>query len=185
MRSLIAAINMSLDGICDHTALIGDEEIHQHYTDLLNSADTIIYGRITYQLMESYWPALVQNPTGIATSDDFANAIDKISKIVFSRTLKNVDWRTAELARGNLEEEVSKLKRQNGRDILVGSRSLVVSLLNLDLVDEFQVCVQPIIAGKGLLLLDKIDERIDLKLLKTKTLNKSGSIILYYKPVHR
>lgn len=80
---------MTLDGICDHTAIIPDDEIHQHYNELLNSADTIIYGRITYQLME-YWPTVVKNPTGNKSMDEFAITIDNISKIVFSRTLKNV-----------------------------------------------------------------------------------------------
>ncbi len=92
MRKLIAAINMTLDGFCDHTAVIPDEEIHQHYNELLSNADTLLYGRITYQLMESYWPAVVKNPTGNKPMDEFAVLIDNISKIVFSRTLKNVDY---------------------------------------------------------------------------------------------
>ena len=87
MRKVIAAINMTLDGFCDHTAGIPDEEIHQHYTELLNEGDAILYGRITYQLME-YWQPLVKNPSGEKTMDDFAKAIDKIPKIVFSHMLK-------------------------------------------------------------------------------------------------
>ena len=84
---------MTLDGFCDHTAMIADEEIHQHYNELLSNADTLLYGRITYQLMESYWPSVVTNPTGNKPLDEFAVLIDNISKIVFSRTLKNVDWK--------------------------------------------------------------------------------------------
>ncbi len=91
MRKLIAAKNMTLDGYCDHTAMAADDEILQHYNELLNSSDTLLYGKITYQLMESYWPALVKNPTGNKPMDEFAVIIDNISKIVFSRTLKNVD----------------------------------------------------------------------------------------------
>jgi len=83
MRKLIAAINMTLDGFCDHTAMIADDEIHQHYNELLSNADTLIYGRITYQLMESYWPTVVKNPTGNKPTDEFAVIIDNISKIVF------------------------------------------------------------------------------------------------------
>ena len=90
MRKLIAAINMTLDGFCDHTAGIPDEEIHQHYTELLGQADLILYGRTTYQLME-FWRTLVENPSGEKSMDDFASAIDKVPKIVFSRTLKNVE----------------------------------------------------------------------------------------------
>ena len=88
---------MTLDGFCDHTAMIADEEIHQHYNELLSNADTLIYGRITYQLMESYWPSVVKNPTGNKPMDEFAVLIDNIPKIVFSRTLKNVDWRNCKI----------------------------------------------------------------------------------------
>ncbi|MEP7377183.1 MAG: dihydrofolate reductase family protein [Chitinophagaceae bacterium] len=111
MRKLIAAINMTLDGFCDHTAMIADEEIHQRYNELLSNADTLIYGRITYQLMESYWPSVVKNPTGNMPMDEFAVLIDNISKIVFSRTLKNVDpmivgWKNTKLKREVIKEEV-------------------------------------------------------------------------------
>ena len=96
MRKLIAAINMTLDGFCDHTAIIPDEEIHQHYADLLDNADVVLYGRITYQLMQ-FWQTLVKNPSGEKSMDDFAMAIDKIPKIVFSHTLKNIEWDSAKL----------------------------------------------------------------------------------------
>src|SRR6187399_562097 len=128
MRKLVAAINMTLDGSCDHTAEIPDDEIHQHYTDLLNNADTILYGRITYQLME-YWRTLLEDPrptgsSGRASDEKSMNdfAIDKIPKIVFSRTLKNVEWGSARLADRDIEEQVLELRQQSGKDILVGSR---------------------------------------------------------------
>ena len=180
MRKLIAAINMTLDGFCDHTALIADDEIHQHYNELLSNADTILYGRITYQLMESYWPTVVKNPTGNKPMDEFAVIIDNIFKTVFSHTLKNVEWKNAKLAKRDIKEEVLELRQQAGKDILVGSRSLIVALLNLNLIDEFQLSVQPIIAGKGLPLFKNINDKINLKLLKTKTFISSGSITLYY-----
>ncbi|HET6722849.1 MAG TPA: dihydrofolate reductase family protein, partial [Chitinophagaceae bacterium] len=97
MRKLIAAMNMTLDGFCDHTAMIADDEIHEHYNDLLRNAGTLIYGRITYQLMESYWPTVVKNPTGNQPTDDFAVLIDDVPKIVYSRTLKNVVWKNTTL----------------------------------------------------------------------------------------
>src|SRR5580698_3147713 len=97
MRKLIATINMTLDGFCNHTAMIADEEIHQHYNDLLRNTDTLIYGRITYELMESYWPSVVKNPTGNKPADEFAVLIDNISKIVYSRSMKNVDWKNTTL----------------------------------------------------------------------------------------
>ena len=185
MRKVIAAINMSLDGFCEHTALTADDEIHQHYNDLLRSSGALLYGRITYQLMESYWPTVVKNPTGNKPLDEFAVLIDNISKIAFSHTLKNVDWKNARLAKKDIKEEVIELRQETGKDILVGSRSLIVELMNLNLIDEFQLCVQPIILGNGSIpLLKNINDRINLKLLKTKTFS-SGSIILYYEPAKK
>ena len=179
MRKLIAAINMTLDGFCDHTAVIADEELHQHYTELLGNAGTLIYGRITYQLMESYWPSVVKNPTGIKSMDEFAVAIDNIPKIVFSKTLKNVEWKTAKLAKRDLNEEVLELKQQAGKDIFVGSPGLIVALTNLNLIDQFQLCVHPVIVGSGLPLFKNIQDKTILKLLKTKTFS-SCAITLYY-----
>ncbi|MBC7485948.1 MAG: dihydrofolate reductase [Cytophagaceae bacterium] len=180
MRKLIAAINMTVDGFCDHTAITPDEEIHQHYADLLSNAGTILYGRITYQLME-YWRDVLKNPTGEKSMDDFAVAIDKVPKIVFSHTLKNVDWETATLATRDLKEEVSTLQQQAGKDIFVGSPSLIVALTNLNLIDELQLCVHPIIVGKGLPLFKNIQDSVHLKLLKTKTF-AGGAVIFYYQP---
>jgi dihydrofolate reductase len=183
MRKLIAAINMTLDGFCDHTAGIPDDEIHQHYADLLSNADTILYGRITYQLME-YWRTLLENPSDEKSMNDFAIAIDKIPKIVFSHTLKNVEWESAKLANRDIEEEVLELKQsRNGRskDILVGSRSLIIQLMKLNLIDEFQLCIHPVVAGNGLPLFENINDRTIFKLVKTKTFN-GGAVILYYEP---
>lgn len=184
MRKLIAAINMTLDGFCDHTAIIADEEIHQHYTELLSSAGTILYGRITYQLME-YWATVVKNPTGIKSMDEFAVTMDKIPKVVFSNTLQHVEWKTARLAKNDIKEEVLELRQsRNGgnKDILVGSRSLIVTLMNLNLIDEFQLCVHPVILGSGSTpTLKNINDRINLKLIKTKTFS-CGAITLYYEP---
>jgi len=184
MRKLIAAINMTLDGFCDHTAMIADEELHQHYNELLRNAGTLIYGRITYQLMESYWPSVVKNPTGIKSMDEFAVAIDNIPKIVFSNTLKNVEWKTAKLAKRDIKEEVLELKQQAGKDIFVGSPSLIVALTNLNLIDEFQLCVHPVIVGSGLPLFKNIKDKTILKLLKTKSFS-SGAITLYYDPAKK
>src|SRR5439155_3898409 len=184
MRKLIAGINMTLDGFCDHTAGIADDELHQHYSETLRNADTILFGRITYRLMESYWPAVVKNPTGNKPTDEFAVLIDNIPKIVFSRTLKNVDWKNTKLAERGLKEEVLDLKQQTGKNIFAGSPSLIVSLTQLGLIDEYQLCVQPIILGKGLQLFKNIKDRIDLKLLRTKIFG-SGTIVLYYEPAAR
>ena len=184
MRTVIGAINMTLDGFCDHTSMIADEEIHQHYSELLRSVDAVLYGRITYQLME-YWPTVVKNPTGNKSVDEFALVMDKIPKVVFSHTLKNVEWQTARLAKKDLKKEVLDLKQQTGKEILVGSRSLIVALLNLNLIDELQLCIHPIIAGKGLPLFDTVKDPNVLTLIKTKVFNSSGSITLYYHPTKK
>ncbi len=180
MRKLIAAINMTLDGYCDHTAISPDGEIHDHYTNLLNSTDTILYGRITYQLMQ-FWPTLLKEPSGEKSMDDFAIAIDKVHKIVFSNTMKETGWETATLAHQPLEELVKELKQQTGRDIFVGSRSLIIELIKLNLLDELQLCVHPVVAGGGLPLFENIDHSTTFKLSKTKTFG-SGAVILYYEP---
>lgn len=184
MRKLIATMNMTLDGYCDHTAMIADDEIHEHYNELLRNAGALIYGRVTYQLMESYWPSVVKNPTGNKPTDEFAVLIDNIPKLVFSHTLKSVGWKNARLATRDIKEEILELKQQPGKDIFVGSPSLIVALTNLHLIDEYQLSVQPIIVGKGLLLLKDINDRVDLKLLRTKTFS-CGAVTFYHEVLRK
>ena len=156
MKKVIAAINMTLDGFCDHTAGLPDEEIHQHYTELLGQGDVILYGRTTYQLME-FWRTFLENSSEEKSMNDFAIAIDNIPKIVFSHTLNNVEWKSATIANHDLKETVLELKQsRNGgsKDILVGSRSLIIQLMKLNLIDEFQLCIYPVVAGNGLPLFE-------------------------------
>src|SRR6187401_699782 len=187
MRKLIAAINMTLDGFCDHTAMTADDEIHEHYNELLGNAGTLLYGRITYQLMESYWPTVVKNPTGNKPMDEFAVLIDNISKIVFSRTLKSVHWKNTTLKKEVIKEEILDLKesRNSGsKNIVVGSPGLIVAFSQLDLVDEYQLGVQPTVVGSGLPLFKNMKDRVDLNLLKTKTFG-CGAVMLYYEPTKK
>ncbi len=181
MRKIIAAFNTTVDGNCDHTAGIADEELHQHYADLLDNAGVILYGRTTYQLMQ-YWQTLLKNPSGEKASDDFAKAIDKIPKIVFSHTLKHTDWETAEIATKPIDVVMKELKQQTGKNIFIGSRSLIIQALNLQLIDELQLCIQPVVVGKGLSLFENITDRTLFKLKKTKNFS-NGAIILYYEPI--
>ena len=134
--------------------------------------------------MESYWPSVVKNPTGNKPTDEFAVLIDNIPKLVFSRTLKTVVWKNARLATRGIKDEILELKQQDGKDIFVGSPGLIVASMQLDLIDEYQLCVHPVIAGKGLPLFKNINERKTLKLIKTKTL-RSGQITLYYQPTNK
>lgn len=178
MRKIIAAFNMTIDGICDHTAGLPDEEIHRHYTELLGEGDAILYGRTTYQLME-FWRTFLENPSEEKSMNDFALAIDRIPKIVFSNTLNTVDWNSASIATRGLEETVSELRQQPGKNILVGSRSLIIQLLNLNLLDEFRLCIYPVVAGSGLPLFENLNQRSVFKLVKTKTFI-GGAVVLYY-----
>src|SRR6478609_7380889 len=178
MRKVIAAINMTLDGFCDHTAGIPDEEVHNHYTSLLNNTGVVLYGRITYQLMQ-FWQTLLTHPSDEKSMNDFAMAIDRIPKIVFSNTLESTGWDSAKLSNQSVEEEISELKQQSGKDILVGSRSLIIQLMKLNLIDEYQLCVHPVVEGSGLPLFENINDRTILKLIKTKTFSV-GAIILFY-----
>ena len=171
---------MTIDGFCDHTHGIPDEELHDHYSDLLDGAGTILYGRITYQLMQ-YWQTLLEHPSDKRSENRFAEVIDRIPKVVFTRTVKDPGWGSARLAKRDLKEEVLELRQVEGKDILVGSPSLIVSLTQLNLIDEYQLCIHPVIAGNGLPLFKNISEKRVLKLLKTKTFG-SGAIVLYYEP---
>jgi dihydrofolate reductase len=182
MRKLIAAINITLDGFCDHTAVNPDDEIHQHYNELVRNASALIYGRITYQLMENHWPAVVQNPTGNKPMDEFAVLMDNVRKIVFSRTLKNVDWKNTTLKNEISKEDILALKHADnggGKNIFVGSPGLIVALTQLDLIDEYQICVHPVVAGNGLPLFKNTRDSFNLTLLQTKTFS-GGAVILYY-----
>lgn len=180
MRKIIAAINMTMDGFCNHTAIQPEEDIHHHYTELLHNADAILYGRVTYELMQ-FWQTLVKNPSGESTMDDFAMAIDKVPKIVFSNTLKQTQWDSAKLASQPLQELVIELKQGSGKDIFIGSRSLIIQLMKLNLIDEFQLCIHPVVAGGGLPLFENINDRRIYKLIKTKPFS-GGALVLYYEP---
>jgi len=178
MRKIIACINTTLDGFCDHTAIVPDEELHHHYADLLRGAGTLLYGRVTYGLME-YWRPFVDQPSGDQAMDAFARAIDNVEKVVFSRTLKAIDWPTARLAQRSLEEEVRALRLQAGNPVYVGSPGLIRSLTEFGLIDEYQLCVHPVIAGSGLQLFGTLNRRVELILIGTKAFN-SGAVILYH-----
>lgn len=181
MRKVIAGINMTIDGYCDHTAITPDEDIHHHYAAQLNQAGVILFGRITYQLMQ-FWQTLLQQPSGDASMDDFARAIDRVPKIVFSHTLKDSAWDTATIAGKSLEVVVSELKQQPGKNIFVGSRCLINALMNLGLIDELQLMVHPVVAGGGQPLFENAKSQMPLRLARTKAF-KSGAILLYYEPI--
>lgn len=178
MRKIIAALNMTLDGFCDHNLMIADEELHEHFENMIVKSDLLLYGRTTFELMK-YWKELARNPSGDASMDGFAKAMDQTPKLVFSTSMKDPDWESARMATSGLAETVRTLKQNTGNGILVGSRSLIVQLTQLKLVDEFQICLHPVLAGKGLPLFQGISELTYLKLTKTKQFG-TGTLCLFY-----
>ncbi len=181
MRNLIYAINITLDGCCDHSKGFADEELLEHYTQLMRDVDLQVFGRKTYQLMVPYWPDVANNPSETKASREFAKAFVSINKIVFSQSLESAEDENTKIVRTNLQDEIVRLKHEQGKDILVGGVSIPSQLIELGLVDEYRFVVQPIVAGEGRRLLDDVSlpERLQLKLLESKTL-KSGCVALRY-----
>ena len=182
MRKLIFAINMSLDGCCDHTKLDADDEIHEYYTQLLRDIDVLVFGRKTYELMVPFWPDVAKNHSGETKAmNDFAEAFDSSKIVVFSQTLDRAEGENTRIVRTNLQDEILKLKQEQGKDILVGGVSVPSQLIELGLVDEYLFVVQPTVVGEGRRLLDDIGlpERLQLKLVESK-LFKSGAVALRY-----
>ena len=181
MRNLIYAINITLDGCCDHTKTIADEELLEHYTLLLRDVDLFVYGRKTYQLMVPYWPDVAKSQSETKADIEFAQAFVSKKKVVFSRSLASAEDGNTRIVRSNLRDEILKLKQEQGKDILVGGVSIPSQLIELGLVDEYRFVVQPIVAGEGRRLLEGVSlpERLQLKLVQSKFF-KSGCVALHY-----
>ncbi len=181
MRNLIFAINMTLDGCCDHTKAFADEELLEHYTLLLQEVDLLVYGRKTYQLMDPYWPDVAKDPTEGKASYEFAKTFVSKKKIVFSQSLDSAEDKNTTIVRTNLRDEIVRLKHEQGGNILAGGVSVPSQLIELGLVDEYRIVVQPIVAGEGRRLLEGVclQERLRLKLVESKIL-KSGCAALRY-----
>jgi len=182
MRNVIFAINITLDGCCDHTKHVPDEAVMEYYTRLLrDDADLLVYGRKTYQLMVPYWPDIAKNQSETKEENEFALAFDSLNKIVFSRSLDRAEDKNTRIVRTNLRDEILKLKQEQGKNILAGGVSIPSQLIELGLVDEYRFVVTPIIAGEGRRLLEGVNlpEKCQLKLVESKTF-KSGCVALRY-----
>jgi dihydrofolate reductase len=179
MRKVTFAINNTLDGFADHTAGIADDELHEFFTNYLKNIDIVLLGRKTYEMMTSYWPHAREDPRSTKSEIEFADEFNSIAKVVFSNTLKEVNWENSVLADKNLPELVTELKNQSGKNISAGSLSIASQLLKLNLIDEFWFVVHPIILGKGKQLFENLDEKNYLKLVDTKKFN-SGAVVLHY-----
>lgn len=184
MRKLIYAINVTLDGCCDHTKVTAPEAgLMDWYTQLVRGAGAFVWGRVTYQLMVPYWPEVARNPSPSESKADieFAKAFDAVEqRLVFSRTLGRADGKGTRVVGTGLQDEILKLKQGSGKDILVGGVDIPSQLMALDLIDEYRFVVQPIIAGEGRRLSPaKLQESLRLKLVEQKTFPR-GSVALHY-----
>ena len=179
MRPLRYAINVTLDGCCDHRAMIPDEEMHRHAVENLNRADALLFGRVTYEMMEAaFRPAWTHEMPD--WMEPFRRTIDAAKKYVVSSTLKQVDW-NAELVRGDLGNAVQQLKQKSGKGLFVGGVKLPQALAELGLIDEYEFVVHPRVAGHGPTLFTGLSKRIDLKLVSRVEFG-SGAVAMRYEP---
>jgi dihydrofolate reductase len=179
------AINITLDGCCDHTKMIPDETLFEYSMQLLREADLFVYGRKTYQLMVPYWPDVAKDQSASKSDRDFGRAFESANKVVFSQTLDDAEAKkgdkNARVVRTNLRDEILKLKQEPGKDILVGGVDIPSQLIKLGLVDEYRFVVHPILAGEGRRLMEGVSlpEKLQLKLVDSKIF-KSGCVALRY-----
>jgi dihydrofolate reductase len=181
MRPLRYAINVTLDGCCDHRAMVSDEDLHRHAVENLNGADALLFGRVTYEMMEAAFRGSTTR-TGAMPDwmEPFARTIDAAKKYVVSSTLNRVDW-NAELVRGDLGKAIQKLKQESGKGLLLGGVKLPLALAELGLIDEYEFVVQPTLAGHGPTLFAGLSKRIDLKLVSRLEFG-SGAVSMRYEP---
>jgi len=181
MRNVIYAINLTLDGGCDHTNGVPDDELFEYSTHLVRGADLLVFGRKTYQLMVPYWPDVAKNPSETEADREFAETFVSKDKVVFSQSLESAEDKNTTIVRTNLRDEIVRLKHEQGKYILVGGVSVPSQLIELGLVDEYRFVVMPIIAGEGRRLLEGISlqEKLRLKLVESRIF-RSGFVALHY-----
>src|SRR5215471_6406061 len=180
MRPLRYYINVTLDGCCDHRAMLADEDLHRHAAEALQRADALLFGRVTYEMMEAAWRSPAPAGTRPDWMEPFARTIDAAKKYVVSSTLDRVDW-NAELVRGDLAKAVQQLKREPGKGLLVGGVTLPLALAELGLIDEYELVVHPRLVGHGPTLFAGLSKPIDLQLVSRQEVG-SGKVAMRYEP---
>src|SRR6202171_1212014 len=180
MRPLRYSINVTLDGCCDHRAMLADEEMHRHAVGNLAQADALLFGRVTYEMMEAAWRAAARTAEMPDWMEPFGRTIDAAKKYVVSSTLDHVDW-NAELVRGDLGKAVQQLKQESGTGLLVGGVKLPLALTELGLIDEYEFVVHPRLAGHGPTLFAGLSKHVDLKLVSRLEFG-SGAVAMRYEP---
>ena len=182
MRPLRYTINVTLDGCCDHRVGIADEELHRHATSRIAEADALLFGRVTYKMMEDGWREAARTGSGPEWTLPFARTIDAAKKYLVSSTIDHADWNT-EIIRGDLKRAVEQLKAQPGRGLFTGGVTLPKALAELGLIDEYEFIVHPRIAGHGPTLFDGLSKMVDLKLVSQLNF-ASGAVVMRYQPAH-
>ena len=180
MGPLRYSINITLDGCCDHRAISPDEDLHHHATENLKRADGLLFGRVTYEMMEAAFRPPAAAGARPHWMEPFARTIGAAKKYVVSSALSRVDW-NAELVRGNLKEAVQRLKHQSGKGLLVGGVQLPLALAELGLIDEYEFVVQPRLAGYGPTLFAGVSKHVDLRLVSRLEF-ASGAVAMRYEP---
>ncbi len=180
MRPLRYAINITLDGCCDHRAGITDEELHRYWAENLAQADALLFGRVTYEMMQEAWRLLTRAVAGAGWTGPFAPTVGPAKKYVVSSTLNQVDW-NAELIRGDLGQAVQQLKQAPGKRLFTGGVTLPLALAELGLIDEYEFVVHPRLAGHGPTLFAGLSKWIDLKLVDRREFG-SGAVAMRYEP---
>ncbi|HSY78239.1 MAG TPA: dihydrofolate reductase family protein [Verrucomicrobiae bacterium] len=180
MRPLRYSINVTLDGCCDHREMFADEDLHRHAAENLEQADALLFGRVTYEMMEAAWRPPARTGARPDWMEPFARTIDVAKKYVVSSTLDRVDW-NAELVRWDLRTAVQQLKRESGKGLLAGGVKLPLALAELGLIDEYEFVVHPRLAGRGPTLFAGLSKRIDLRLVSRLEFG-SGAVAMRYEP---
>ena len=180
MRPLRYSINVTLDGCCDHLAAFADEELHRHAMENLSQADALLFGRMTYEMMEAAFRGPARAGARPEWMEPFARKIDAAKKYVVSNMLERVDW-NAEIVRGDIGQAVRKLKQESGRGLLVGGVKLPLALAELGLIDEYEFLVQPRLVGHGPTLFAGLSKWVDLRLVSRQEFT-SGVVAMRYEP---
>lgn len=185
MRKLVLFMHVSLDGFAADTKrgldwISYDSELQQYADGIVATVGSPVYGRVTYELMAGYWPTVLTNPNASENSKAHAQWVDKVPKIVFSKTMKKAEWNNTIVINDNIAEEINKLKQQPGKDLVIfGSPGLSHSFMELDLIDEYQLTLNPVLLGSGIPVYERIQNKTNLKLVKATPL-KSGVVGLHY-----
>lgn len=181
MRKLIYGINLTIDGCCDHTKGKGGKDVHEYFGNLLANSDLLLYGRKTFELMVPFWPDIAREQSLDESSNTFAKIFDRLDRVVVSRSLTEAPDEKTSLIRSNLKEDILKLKQQPGRAISTGGVDLPGQLIEMGLVDELHIVIQPVIAGEGRRLFTEVNlpESLDFQLVSTKTFS-DGCVALRY-----